>query len=291
MRPTATVKRRLAASSAQRIGADGDVPTAPDGFAQNCGKVARVQVGKVGLRLNDQVKKLFQLISGSAEEGFRMATRIFSLLACLAVVTVTSCNKPTAPPAPVAAAPVGGSEPQANPPSCSVESAREIKLGDGTELRVWNLKASGIKRLTARLLIATDGKAPPANEVEYRWQAWEPAAPAASGQLVLLVQDGKAFGVKGRRLPLLALDIVGSPSNSKTDKKMGLLLEGELHSSMTHSSYGTPLGERSVLYAQLFLPKAEATGTFSSGSDPESVAAASKDGRTVVAVTLEWAPR
>ena len=42
---------KVAASSARRIAADADVPTAPDGYAQNCGKVGRVQVGKAGLRL------------------------------------------------------------------------------------------------------------------------------------------------------------------------------------------------------------------------------------------------
>lgn len=204
-----------------------------------------------------------------------MAMRPFHLLACLAILPLTSCNKPAAPPAPAA-------------PACAVESAQEHKLDDGAELRVWSLKANGLKRLTARLLVATDGKVQVANEVEYKWDKWEPAASEASGQLVLLVQDGKAFGVKGKRLPLMALDLHGSPPHAKTGKKMGLLLEGELHSRMTRSLYTTPLGERSVLYAQLLLPKADATGTFWLGSDLESVGAASKEGRTVVAVALEW---
>jgi hypothetical protein len=50
---------KVAASTARRIAADADVPPAPDRYAQNCGKVARVQAGKAGLRLADQVKKLF----------------------------------------------------------------------------------------------------------------------------------------------------------------------------------------------------------------------------------------
>ena len=49
---------KVAASSARRIAADADVPTAPEGYAQNCGRVARVQVGKAALRLADQVKRL-----------------------------------------------------------------------------------------------------------------------------------------------------------------------------------------------------------------------------------------
>jgi hypothetical protein len=38
---------------------DEDVPPAPAEYAPNCGRVARVQIGKAGLRLADQLKKLF----------------------------------------------------------------------------------------------------------------------------------------------------------------------------------------------------------------------------------------
>jgi hypothetical protein len=48
---------KVAASKARRIATDADVPTAPDGYAQNCGKVARVQVGKAGMRLAEEVRK------------------------------------------------------------------------------------------------------------------------------------------------------------------------------------------------------------------------------------------
>jgi len=44
--------------SGRRIAADADVPTGPEGYAQSCGKVAREQVGKAGLRLAKQIKRL-----------------------------------------------------------------------------------------------------------------------------------------------------------------------------------------------------------------------------------------
>jgi hypothetical protein len=50
---------KVAAFSGRRIAADADVPTAPNGYAQNCGKVARVQAGKAGMRLAEQIKRLF----------------------------------------------------------------------------------------------------------------------------------------------------------------------------------------------------------------------------------------
>jgi hypothetical protein len=38
---------------------DDDVPEVPAEYAANCGQVARVQIGKAGLRLAEQLKKLF----------------------------------------------------------------------------------------------------------------------------------------------------------------------------------------------------------------------------------------
>jgi hypothetical protein len=212
-----------------------------------------------------------------------MAMRSIPLLACLAVLPLTSCNKPAAPAA------VPG--PKSGQLTCAVVSAQEHTLDGGTDLRVWSLKANGLKRLTARLLVATDGKVQVANEIEYKWNEWDSAAPEASGQLVLLIQDGKAFGVNDMRLPLIALDLQGSPSHAKTGNKMQFLLSGELHPRMSSSSYATPLANRSVLYAQIFLPKADAPGPLTLGSDVDSLAAASKEGGTVLAVALEWAPQ
>ena len=48
---------KVAAFSGRPVAADADVPAAPECYAQNCGKFARVQVGKAGLRLADQVRK------------------------------------------------------------------------------------------------------------------------------------------------------------------------------------------------------------------------------------------
>ena len=218
-----------------------------------------------------------------------MTTRTLPILACLAVVPLAACNKPGVPPAGMAATVV---VPAGSPaPGCTIVAKRDVKLGDGTELRVWDLQAAGLKQLTARLLIATDGKVEPANEVEYKWSAWGPDAKPATGQLVLLIQDGKPFGVKGKRLPLLGLDLDGSPSYARTGVQRDIKLEGDLKSRTTSSSYTSPLGRRTVLYSQLFVKPDDPGNTFSLGSDPDTVAASSKGGRTVVAVTLEWAPQ
>jgi hypothetical protein len=47
---------KVAKSTPRRIETNADVPTAPNGYAQDCGKVARVQAGKAGRRMADQNK-------------------------------------------------------------------------------------------------------------------------------------------------------------------------------------------------------------------------------------------
>jgi hypothetical protein len=49
---------KVAVGSSRRGGRDDDVPEAPAEYAASCGRVARVQVGKAGLRLAEQLKKL-----------------------------------------------------------------------------------------------------------------------------------------------------------------------------------------------------------------------------------------
>src|SRR5205823_11601706 len=50
---------KVAVSGGRRPERDEDVPQAPADYAPNCGRVARIQIGKAGLRLADQLKKLF----------------------------------------------------------------------------------------------------------------------------------------------------------------------------------------------------------------------------------------
>jgi S1/P1 Nuclease len=50
---------KVAASTSRRIEPTENVPTAPDDYAPNAGKLARVQVGKAGRRLADQIKQMF----------------------------------------------------------------------------------------------------------------------------------------------------------------------------------------------------------------------------------------
>ena len=219
-----------------------------------------------------------------------MAIRLVSIcLAAMSVVSAVSCNRQVTPPTAVAVSPRVPAEPAATP-SCEVEASRTVKLGDGTELRIWDLKLSGLKQLTAKLLIAVDGKVQTANEIDYKWEAWD-ASTVATGQLVLLVQDGKAFGATDKRLPLMGLEVQGAPSHAMTGKKSGLFLTGEVQSRFSTAMQKQPIGKRNLVYAELFTMKDKLDSGASLSSDPEQLAAASKDGRTVLGVEVGWVGR
>jgi hypothetical protein len=201
-------------------------------------------------------------------------------LLCPAVVLVASCGKQVPP----AAAP--------NAPSCAIEASREFTLGGGTEVREWDLRAAGLRRLAVRLLVATDGKARPAAEAEYKWDRWAPDDPPATLRLVLLMTDGRAFGAKGKWLPRLRLDAAGSPPHAMVESRPELVLEGDWHERMSTAMTPQPLLAQSVLFARLFLPRADAALSYTMrGSDAAAVAAASSGGQAVVAVLLEWEPQ
>jgi hypothetical protein len=164
-------------------------------------------------------------------------------------------------------------------------------LGDGTEMLIWPLRASGLKKLTARLLVANGGKLVPANEVEYRWDKWQPADAAANGQLVLCIQSGEGFGVKGKRLPTMDLDLQGPASGShKQSEPRHVLLEGDFRTAWGTTFLGSPLPRQYLLHSQGFFP---ANGTKTNAPtvrDRESLSALAKEGWPLVGVELEWAP-
>lgn len=216
-----------------------------------------------------------------------MAMRYVAFVVCLTALSAVSCGRQSTPTNTVAVTPRVPPEPAVTYP-CEIESTRTVKLGDGTELLIWELKMSGLKQLTVKLLIAMDGKVQTANEIEYKWEAWGADASAATGQLVLLVQNGKAFGAKDKRLPQMGLALQGAPPHSMTGKNSSLFLTGDLQSRISTASQKQTLGKRNLVYAQLFTPKNKLDSGASLSSEPDQLAAASKDGRTVLAVELSW---
>lgn len=204
---------------------------------------------------------------------------------------LSGCGRPADPAPAVAVAPAA--DPPSAQPSLAVEAGPERTPVVGTEYRIWTLKAAGLKRLSAKLVYVADGKSETLADVEYKWDKWEPTAPAATGQMLLLIQDGGFFGAKGKRRPVLDLDLRGSPDHSRVGKTTGQTLDGDSRSPLTTASMTSPLGRKSVLWVRMYEPAtAPVTGAYSLSSDDEaSLTAAAKGGRSVLAVVVEWEPR
>jgi hypothetical protein len=177
-------------------------------------------------------------------------------------------------------------------PLCLVDGPRTYNFGEAVQLQVWNLKVARLKELKARLLVITNGKLQTAHEVDYEWTDQQ-SHPPASGQMMLLIKEDPPYGA-GKRFPYLVLDLQGLPSYRRSEKQLGVVLDGDLQSSMSTSSSGNSVGPSVVVYSHVFRPKADVGPSFSSGVDTvDSLLAASKEGsgRTILAIALESKPQ
>jgi hypothetical protein len=141
-----------------------------------------------------------------------------------------------------------------------------------------------VKRLTARLAVFADGRPRGRTRIDCTWPA---PAGNLDGRLTLLVEDGRAFGAAGKRVPNLGLSFAGDePTTRSTTRRDAPPVENPGgRQSMT--ALPGPVAAREVLYAEVAGPPYGPFGPFE--SDDEFVRA-SAGGRVVVAVILEWAP-
>jgi hypothetical protein len=219
-----------------------------------------------------------------------MKTRLLLLCASMGVVISLSCNKPT-PPLPSPPEEKEAKQTPDSPPNpfCSLEAPQKQGFPEGTVANIWNLKAFGLTSLSARLLIIDNGNIKTVSEVVYKWDKWEITSPAATGHLILIIQDGLPFGVKGKQLPMLSLELQNAQSHTRTSNRAGFLLEGNLQSKSTSSWSSSNQMGKHLIHSQLFLPADREFKGVTLGSDLETTIASSKGegGRTILAVELD----
>jgi hypothetical protein len=222
-------------------------------------------------------------------EDNTMNNPVFRAVFCVSVVLLTSCGRQQGPPQ--VAAPAGNAPP-APPdvkadtnPSLKIESRQELPFGGGAKGTVWSLRGQKVKELTARLLICTDGKADNNNEISCQWND---TSKPMHGQLVLLVQDGQPFGVKGKRLASLGLSFSSGGPSSKIERSSSALISSDLPSRMSTATDATSISAKEVLYRELSAPLKEGAQAWNLGGSEEELVKSSKDGSVVLAVILEW---
>ncbi len=174
---------------------------------------------------------------------------------------------------------------------CAIQSNQTIAPQPETRLNTWNLQATQLKQLTARLLWVKDGKVETVNETVYTWENWSDDE-IISGQITLFLQDGTSFGVSDRHLSLLNVTLPETPAAERVEKKTQEVFSGQLESRFSFNASTNPLLPQgsTILYAELFASPQESIGSVSYAADLESVIAMSQGDRTVVAVSLECQP-
>jgi hypothetical protein len=216
-----------------------------------------------------------------------MNQRALPAILCIPLALLASCSKQGPPQV---AGPAGTAPPPARElkdetdPALKIESKQELPLGAGTKATIWTLRGTKVKDLTARLLVCTDGKADRNNEITCRWD--DPSKPM-HGQLVLLVQDGEPFGVKGKCLPSLSLSFQSGPPTSQTTKRISRLIPSDLGTTVRTASEASLISGKEVLYAEASAPVGKGKRTLSLGTE-DGLVESSKGGGVALAVIVEW---
>jgi hypothetical protein len=168
-------------------------------------------------------------------------------------------------------------------PSLAVEATEETTFPSGSRATVWRLRGQGVRKLTVRLVVYADGRERGRTQFDCDWPG---ASAALDARVTLLMENGRAFGVVGKRLPSLGLEFgAGGPTTrARTQSKSELLDDaGEGASGVFLPG---PLSSREVLFHEV---RGDVAGRpFGRINSDEELAAESAGGRVALAVFLEW---
>ena len=176
-------------------------------------------------------------------------------------------------------------------PIIEIKGQSELTFNPGIKFTVWNLRASRVQELSARLLVISDGKAAVAQQAVYTWDKWPEGKPDAVWQLYYLLMDGEPFGSNNKRLRVVSLKFDDTPPGRTSTQNSSLFVEGifGIQDSESRNQNSVVPGRAEIIYSAFYDPtKGGSSHAFSDTVD--SLVDASKGGRTVVAVVLEWKP-
>jgi hypothetical protein len=225
------------------------------------------------------------------------------LLLAVLLVAMTGCGPDTKPEDQPAASVPSGIRPSAadrsksdGGPVIEIRSHQELDFEPGIKLTAWTLRSSRVQELTARLLFIKDGKSEVAQELVCKWDKWPESKPEAEWHLYYLLQDGEPFGAKNKRLPAITLQFDDATPSSTATERSTQFLQGEFR-RQTHLAWENSTLDPSraeVIYYGFYDPAkgdpAKGDTSVTLRGTVEALVEASKGGRTVVAIVVEWKP-
>jgi len=206
---------------------------------------------------------------------------------------LASCQRSGAP-APVAT----GGAPSAVGPSeqhagavIEILNHQELEFEPGIKMTVWDLRASRVGELAARLLVIKDGKSEVAQEAIYKWDKWPESKPEAVWHLYYLLQNGEPFGAKHKRLPAITLKFDDAAPSNLAGKHLNRLVEGEFRLQHSEARKDSTIdSSRPDLVYFGFYDPAKGDSSVNIRPTVEAIVEATKGGRTAVAIVVEWKP-
>jgi len=220
------------------------------------------------------------------------------LLLAVLLVAMTGCGADTKPEARPAASASSGIQTSGadrskseGEPVIEIRSHQELDFEPGIQLTAWTLRSSLVQELTARLLFIKDGKSEVAQKLVYKWDNWPESKPEAEWHLYYLLQDGEPFGAKNKRLPAITLQFDDATPSSTMTERTTRFLQGEFrhHSRRAMEENTLDPSRAEVIYYGFYNPPAANTSV-RLDLTVESLVEASRGGRTVVAIVVEWKP-
>jgi hypothetical protein len=152
-------------------------------------------------------------------------------------------------------------------PHLTLEAPDRYTLEPEAESIIWGFKGQGVRELTARLLVARDGRQLHGGKTVCSWDGGS-GSPPIEGKLTFLLQDGVPFGAKSTRLPSLGIRFRRGGPTLTTTTGVGpaeRLVQGEFpgrSSGLVTQSEEVRPGRALVAYAMVLKPAAGGEESF-----------------------------
>ena len=188
-----------------------------------------------------------------------------------AAAVAVGCGKQAAPAGPA--------------PDLLIQDRDEISFPSGTRITTWRLRGTGVRRLTARLVVFADGHLAGRTQIDCTWRT--PGGPVV-GHLTLLAEDGRAFGAAAKSVHTLGLTFpVGGPTTKGEHRAEPAAVPMPGGGASMASGPGS-VSAREVVYAEVRGPAAERA--FARPIESDAALAGQSAGGVALAIIVEWEP-
>ena len=209
-----------------------------------------------------------------------MRNRLSLGLLSVAILTMASCQ-------PASKSVVGsGSAKKELKPFLKLEEHQEKGKSVGT----WDVQAFGVKQLTLRLLVLSDGKSQSKQEATYQWNNWPKDQLEATWRLHFKTQSNDSPGAAASRRYSFDVDFENAKPDTITPQGGQAEVTGQFNwqNQEVRSKAIIDSGEQRIICLKIFDPVQGDKKIEYNSSSIESLLKITTGGRVVLVLTMEW---